>query len=122
MVAFARNISGITEIRAPQLECKHNKPKRHQQHRRQDPECTMSNREIKLRILILVAWLNNPVESLKLTDKELGGMQGKIGFYRRELKKRVEQANVPLSADALTSKFVQTAPRGRQNGIRVQHA
>lgn len=123
MVAFARNLSGNNKPRAPKQVRKHNKPKQHTTQRNPlDRGITMPTREMKLHIAILDAWLSNPVESAKLSEKDKGGMLRKLNFYRSELAKRDARDNRPLSGDALAQKFVQAAPRGRQNGLRVQLA
>lgn len=124
MATFARNLTGIKEIRPPKVAQHHNKrtKQRTTQRNRLDRGIRIGTREMKLHIAILDAWLSNPVELAKMSKEEQGGMRKKLDFYRAELAKRDERDNRPLTADALAQKFVQAAPRGRQNGFRVQHA
>ncbi len=123
MVAFARNLSGNNkQANGSAQSRKQHKPKQHTRRNPLDRGLAMPTREMKLHIGILDAWLSNPVEGAKLTQKDREGMQRKLDFYRRELARRDERDNRPLSGDALAQKFERAAVNGRQNGFRVQHA
>jgi hypothetical protein len=123
-MTYARNLTGIKEIRGPKLERQTGKPKQRTQAKTKpkrnplDRGFAIPTREMRVHAELLELWLAGP-DANKLPAKEREGMQHKLNFYRRELAVREERRNPKLSGDALAQKFKQAAPRGRQNGIRV---
>lgn len=123
MVAFARNLSGTNKTRGPKVQQRQQKPKQTTAQRNPlDRGVRISTRELKLHINILDASLANPGVFAKMSEKEREAARKRLSFYRRELEKRDARDNRPLSGTELTQKFVQAAHRGRENGLRVQHA
>jgi hypothetical protein len=121
MVAFARNLTGITEIRGPKLD---RNPKQRPKHTAKrnplDRGFRMPTREMKLHIDILTAWLANPGLASQLSKKDKEGMQRKLDFYCQQVSIRAAHHNRPLSATELTKKLSLRAHEAQRNGIRVQ--
>jgi hypothetical protein len=118
-MAFARNLSSITEIRGTKEIHAARKPKQLQeQPLAVDRGLRISTRELKMYIATLEAWLASPSASQEV-KKYRGGMQERLDLYRKELAQRDERDNPPLSGEALAKKFAQAAPRARARGMHV---
>lgn len=121
MVTFVRNLTGVKKLRPPKMAAVKRKAANpvEGEVKAVDRGARIPTRELKVLLGVLETFLSSPVHCQSLNAKALREMTTRRDFLRKELAGRDVRDNRPLSAQALTAKLTQAAPKAAQQGLRV---